>query len=200
MDETVIQLASDNDIVEVASIHKQQFSTHFLGRYSEQLLAAYYKALLGNSIFLVSKYNGKVNGFVVGGLASNLSYAKREFLIQNKLLYIKETILRPNTYWDVLKRLKPVISSMYKPIQLNNDDSIWILSIAVAKGFMGKGIAQKLCTEFEKSIELATEYGLYVRCDNKRALHFYRKMGFYITKQVDKEFCLIKQIRTEQSQ
>jgi hypothetical protein len=42
----IVQQATDNDIFKVASIHKQQFPTHFLGKYSVRLLSAYYKAFL----------------------------------------------------------------------------------------------------------------------------------------------------------
>lgn len=192
----IVQQATDNDIFKVASIHKQQFPTHFLGKYSVRLLSAYYKAFLDNSIFLVSRDNDEVNGFVVGGFASNLSCGRRDFLTQNKVLYITETILRPNTYLGVLSRLKSVASSMQKTKGSNSvTDEIFILSIAVDKNYMGKGIAQELCHAFEESIKPdASEYGLYVRCDNKRAVKFYEKMGFKVNKQVGDEFYLTKRI------
>ena len=116
-------------------------------------------------------------------------------MTQNKSLYIGETLLRPNTYWGVLCRLRSVISSLR---QTNEEDSegnvIWLLSIAVDKENMGKGIAQNLCYAFEKSIKPVCEYGVYVLCDNKRAINFYEKMGFSLTKQIGDEFCLIKRI------
>ena len=192
----IIKQATDNDIFRVASIHKQQFPTHFLGKYSVKLLSEYYKAFLDNSIFLVSKHNDEANGFVVGGSASILSCARRDFLTQNKVLYITETILRPNTYWGVLTRFKSVVNSMQ---QTNKSDIIsdeyLILSIAVNKSYMGKGIAQELCRVFEESIKPdASEYGLYVRRDNKRAIKFYEKTGFNINKQVGDELYLSKRI------
>ena len=194
--DAIIQQARDDDIFEVASIHKQQFPTHFLGKYSVRLLAAYYEAFLDNSVFLVSKDKGKVNGFVVGGPASDLSSARRDFLTQNKVLYITETILRPNTYWGVFTRLKSVMRSMQQTNDSNSvADEHLILSIAVDKSYMGKGIAQELCRAFEESIKPdASGYGLYVRSDNKRAIKFYEKMGFNINKQVGNEFYLTRRI------
>lgn len=183
------------DVFSVATIHKQQFPTHFLGKYSVNLLAQYYKPLLPY-IFLVSDQKGSVNGFVVGGTSNQLVTAKREFLVSNKHLYITETLLRPRTYLGALARVKSLVTLRnVNENQSTENDFVWLLSIAVDKSALGTGVSQDLCAAFEQSLGTSSSYGLYVLKDNIRAITFYEKMGFEISKEVGNELCLIKNLR-----
>lgn len=79
--------------------------------------------------------------------------------------------------------------------QSTENDFVWLLSIAVDKSALGTGVSQDLCAAFEQSLGTSSSYGLYVLKDNIRAITFYEKMGFEISKEVGNELCLIKNLR-----
>ena len=172
-----IRKALPSDIAQIASLHKQQFKDHFLGRYSESLIQKYYKPFLEACIFLVSECDGKLKGFIMGGSSSNLNAAKRTFLSCNKLRYIFETLLNPTVYVMALKPLKLIKELQSSDIADNNIPQLRLLSIAVAEDVKGSGLASKLLMEFEKHIQ-AEEYGLSVHTNNIPAIKFYIKNGF----------------------
>ena len=53
-----------------------------------------------------------------------------------------------------------------------------IIALYVLKDYYGKGIAQKLMTEALTTLEHFSEIFLWVLKENKRAIAFYKKMGF----------------------
>ncbi len=172
-----IRKALSSDIAQIANLHKEQFKDHFLGRYSEKLIQKYYEPFLEACIFLVSECDGKLNGFIMGGLSSNLNAAKLTFLSSNKLRYIVETLLTPIVYIMALKRLKLIKELHSSNIADNNIPQFRLLSIAVAEDAKGSGLASELVMEFEKHIQ-AEEYGLSVHTNNIPAIKFYIKNGF----------------------
>lgn len=193
MGETIIRTATIKDICQIAVIHKSQFSTHFLGHYSIGLIEKYYLNFLEACIFLVSESSGTINGFVLGGRSKELNRAKNNFIENNKLRYILETIFRPKIYIQALKRIKSVgviRESASSPVQ----GSFSLLSIAIMNELAGSGIAVKLVQEFEHRLSPISEYSLYVRKTNKRAINFYYKNGFKLVKDSNDCLHLIKKI------
>jgi ribosomal protein S18 acetylase RimI-like enzyme len=182
MNVTRVRRATKLDISSVATIHKQQFRDHFLGKYSELVIEKYYLSYLEKCIFLVSERENKINGFALGGWKNDIQTAKSEFLRENALLYIMDTAIRPWVYWDAISKAKTLL----KPtrIQPSNEEtpSMRLLSIAVIKDVMGSGIAGQLLVEFEEAITPWSTYGLSALEYNKRAIAFYIKNGFDLEK------------------
>jgi ribosomal protein S18 acetylase RimI-like enzyme len=195
----LIKSATEEDIPQIATVHKEQFPTHFLGRYSKSLIEKFYRCFLREeSIFLVCEHGGSIIGFVLGGTSNNLSKSKNIFLKEYKNDYIVETILTPSVYLLAASRIKPLfLSSFLRKDNRKSElviEAVRLLSIAVDDNAKGKGIANMLVDAFESRIQSATNYGLSVNKSNSRAIKFYRRTGFTIEKETEDSIYLIKDI------
>ncbi|MEH7355071.1 GNAT family N-acetyltransferase [Neobacillus drentensis] len=187
-----VRKAVPTDLIQIATIHKEQFKDHFLGHYSNKVIRKYYEPFLESCVFLVSESEGKLNGFIMGGLSSDLDEAKSVFLANNMARYIIETLLTPSVYRQAMKRLN--LLKLLKPTTGEKGKQQWrLLSIAVSENAKGTGISSKLVKEFEANIDFA-EYGLSVHTNNSRAIHFYIKNGFKKTHEKGETTFLIKDL------
>ena len=165
----------DSDLSAVALIHKEQFGDHFLGKFSVPLLTNFYRAFLGDSIFLIAEYLDEPAGFVLGGEAGRLGARKKQFLTSNFGRLFLESAVRPGLWGMVFSR---VFSYGPRGSQPVSGYDMRLLSIAVDDESKGKGVASALVAEFEKSLADCREYGLSVLAENSRAIAFYRKTGY----------------------
>lgn len=190
----VIRKADNWDIPQIALLHKSQFSTHFLGRYSVKLIERFYENFITSSIFIVNENKlGEIDGFVLGGSSDKLNISKSNFIKNYRLHYILETISMPSVYLQALTKAVDICKSLISPE--HSVDSIRLLSIAVSNDVKGTGIAVKLLRKFELSILPAKVYGLSVKKDNIRALKFYYKNGFEKEKETGGSIYLVKHLR-----
>lgn len=195
----MIRIAEKKDLGQVANIHKEQFASHFLGKYSEALIEAFYDCFLHKSYFLVHEEEEKISGFVIGGYNDTLSGAKNNFLRQYRYRSILETLMRPKAWRMAFARLSVLgfncKHNTYAPQKDDGVRSYRLLSIAVRKNFMGKGIAGELISEFEKEVEkYEKQYGLSVHKKNSRAIRFYEKNGFCYEKESPDSLYLLKEL------
>ena len=169
------------DISAIASIHKVQFPSHFLGQYSTSLLSEFYRSFLGKSLFLVHDTVDGVNGFVLGGTANQISAGKVAFVHDNLMHCVGETLLNPRLWSSGVCRgvlaLTDFQSKRCQGSEFKSGTAFTLLSIAVSKEAVGKGVAIALMNAFEKQIlGGVSEYRLSVDKDNHRSLAFFRKM------------------------
>jgi ribosomal protein S18 acetylase RimI-like enzyme len=78
------------------------------------------------------------------------------------------------------------------------DPKMEILSIAVSKDTMGKGVGAALIEAFEKSIQAShvEHYDLVVVKENRRASRFYEKSGFQVIEDDGLRLCLRKTLKS----
>lgn len=177
-----IRKAVQSDIVDVARVHKERFSDHFLGKFPRKIIERYYWPYVAddNILFIVHlDENNKVDGFVMGGFSQDIKEAASNFIRHNLLLLMGVIVITPKVWKDVFDRLKFLFR---KDERLKNEvekSDIRLLSIAVAKEKEGKGVSTSLVKNFEKGVENigGKRYGLSVHDNNIHALNFYRKMG-----------------------
>jgi ribosomal protein S18 acetylase RimI-like enzyme len=180
-----VRPASLKDLPAIASIHKAQFPTHFLGQYSPRLLEGLYRGFLGKSLLLVHEAANGVDGFILGGESERLGAVKAEFVREHLLRCLWETLLRPHMWWQGFKRGIAALTVVPPKRDVKQQDqpaspTYRLLSIAVADGAVGKGVAKELVQAFELTIRQDIKfYGLSVNKDNARAIRFYEKMGFH---------------------
>ena len=194
---TYIRPAVIEDLKFVASIHKQQFSTHYLGQFSTILLERFYESLLRDEIiFVVSETEGQVSGFVVGGKLSEINKYTSQFIKNNIPLYVSEILIHPQTWINSCKKFARIIFKCTPPAcSLDNTMDYTLLSIAVSPCVQGKHIANHLVEGFEHVLKkYSDEYFLSVKDNNFRALRFYQKMGLIEKVRFNKEIQLTKQI------
>lgn len=190
----VVRKAMLSDLDKVVEIHKQEFSDHFLGIFSQSLIRKFYLCFLNNScIFLVSEERTVVNGFILGGLSSELEQSKADFLKNNKMHYMFEILLNPRVYIKALQRFPLLLKVKKENKAVLDKEPVRLLSIAVADSAKGRGVARELINNFEAEVN-CVEYGLSVKLDNKRAIDFYSKNGFIIDKKTGESLYLLKPI------
>lgn len=192
-----IRQAEERDLAAVAAIHKAQFSDHFLGKYSQTLLAEFYRTFLDQTIFLVYESPEGIGGFVMGGEADELAQCNSSFMHNNIRRCIIETSFHP-TRWRVaihhgLGYLRAILFVNRRPAQSSAISDMSLLSIAVKPNLLGTGIAAQLINAFGNEIlkRQRIDYRLSVNKHNLRAISFYKKMGFNIVGQNQK--CLLFQ-------
>jgi ribosomal protein S18 acetylase RimI-like enzyme len=183
-----IRNAQESDLSAIAGIHKAQFESHFLGQYSTTLLACFYRSFLGKNLsFLVHETANTVDGFVLGGESAGLGSCRMTFVRKNLLRCLGESLLRPRLWRDAAQR---AIGLLHFPRRAETPadnksqagPKMEILSIAVSKDTMGKGVGAALIVAFEKSIQAShvEHYDLVVVKENRRASRFYEKSGFQV--------------------
>lgn len=200
-----IRKAVQSDIVDVARVHKERFSDHFLGKFPLKIIERYYLSYVAddNILFIVHvDENNKVDGFVMGGFSQDIKEAASNFIRHNLLLLMGVIVITPKVWKDVLDRLKILFrkDGRQKNKEVGYSD-IRLLSIAVAKEKEGKGVSTSLVKNFEKGVENigGKRYGLSVHDDNIHALNFYTKMGFIKDAQTGNLVLMTKNLMMEES-
>lgn len=189
---------NEQDLWQIANIHKEQFPDHYLGKFSVSLLYKFYKNLYeGDFIFLVAEDNQKVVGFVLGGDLQLILGKLNDFIKKYASFYMLEIIVRPNTWKDsALKFWSRFIKSHTGEYNLDDIEKYTILSIATAKAMQGQGLGGGLVKAFEKELlPFGNRYMISVRESNNNAIKFYEKNGFVVENKLRDEFQMVKIIK-----
>lgn len=189
------RFAKQKDLIQVAQIHKEQFTTHYLGQFSISLLEAFYRNLLdAGYVFIVAEEDGRVLGFVIGGEWERISDSLKTFIKKNLFRSLLESAFRPKTWKKSLLKLVSIfIKKVQDPNNLDSIESFTLLSIATSKDAQGKGIGSGLVKEFNKEMsKITNRYYLSVQDTNERAIGFYKKMGFVVAYRCEGEIQMIK--------
>lgn len=195
MSNTKVRLANKNDLKYIANIHKQQFSSHFLGQFSVKLLERFYECFFDyDTIFIVSETDGIVSGFIVGGKLSMINLCTSLFIKKNIPLYLREIIMRPSTWRKSCRKFINVITGKGPSKEsLDYVMEYTLLSIAVSSDFQGKNVAKDLIVYFDELMKkYSNKYFLSVMDSNSRAIRFYEKMGFFKERHFNGEYQLTK--------
>jgi len=166
-----IRSVRQEDLKEIARIHKQAFIGRGLSGYSDRIVAKRYELFRDTCIFLLNEED-MINGFIVGGSAHDLAAARKRFFKENLALCLFEAVMRPR---DLVGRLKGLV---WPPRPVENFPAMQLLSIAVIGEARGTGLASRLLAAFEARLPANCTYALSVDSQNRRAIDFYVKHGF----------------------
>jgi ribosomal protein S18 acetylase RimI-like enzyme len=179
---TAIRPCSHQDLARVAKIHHAQFGAQkmLLGALSQASLAAFYKAFLDRSVFLVHADGDDVDGFVLGGWSRVLTRCKVAFFRQRALMCVANVLRRPQYCLTALRAFHGLVKG-WLSLRSTDDsaDEFRMLSIAVAPNAMRKGVGRALVQGFEAAAEAECRvYGLSVAKSNLTAIRFYEEAAF----------------------
>lgn len=194
-----VRIVKENDLAQIAKIHKQQLADHYLGNFSEKLLLKFYESFYNDKdiVFIVYEDQIGIRGFIVGGNLHRINNASSYFIKNNIPLYGAEIIIRPKTW---LKSINKLVNVVFKkkpnPVSLDAVMDYTLLSIAVSKDAQGLGVASKMIDKFDEIMkEKSEDYFLSVHDTNDRALGFYYKKGFTKERHFDGEVQFVKKFR-----
>lgn len=200
----MIRTAKVEDMEEIAMLHIESFSGHFLPKLGVELLSKFYKEFLTNdNVFLVhTDDNNKITGFILGTPSSAIG---RKKFVRNNIfkLTLKVIGLCIKFDKDTLQRVKGLKKLISTKANDNNkevvnksvdENLLTRLSTCVSNRYKGKGIAKLLVEEFEKKLlEVGySGYKLTVQKKNSRAIGFNEKLGMNIYKETDLMYGMMK--------
>ncbi len=179
-----VRPAREDDLWEVARIHKLQFSTvdYTLGQYSVALIREFYRCFLGRCLFLVHVSPRGIDGFVLGGERKDLNHVEQVFFRSHLFACCFETLRHPRL-WPAAYRTasRMFLSRGKKPVNHDRQDVPRLLSIAVDESAKGSGAATALVSAFDAFFRGSfPAYELSVVKTNHRAVRFYEKLGMRI--------------------
>lgn len=184
----VYRTIREEDLPQVAKIHKEQFGDHILGQCSIELIALFYKSFFSEqNVFIVAEDKGVIKGFVLGGEGHYLSSVQIDFLKNHRLRCALECSIHPHTWFLVWNRFRSnFFSKLKKSANISSSEkgsyksNYRLLSIAVSEKSKREGVGRGLVYHFDKeSSKFCDKYGLCVERDNKAGIAFYKKMGFF---------------------
>lgn len=191
------RLVKEADLHQVAQIHKDQFSAHYLGQFSTSFLEVFYKNLLdAGYVFVVAVEEETVLGFVLGGEWKNISRSLSLFMKHNFGRSVWESVVRPKTWKkSVLKMVSLFCNKASDPNNLDNIEKFTLLSIATSKSSQGKGVGTGLISAFNAEMKKITnKYYLSVQDTNFNAIRFYKTNGFVEAYSCSGEIQMIKML------
>jgi len=172
-----ICLATKNDALEIAKIHKQEINQGFLSQLGIKFLAKLYEAMIlsKESFVVVAKENNQIIGFISGCV--NVKNFYKDFLKNHTFSAI--IILLPKFFNFVT--IKKIFETLkYSKRKEDNLPEAELLVIASKREFHGKGIALKTfeCFINEMKKREIEQFKVIVGENLSRAIGFYKKMGF----------------------
>ena len=195
---SVIEVATPEDLAEIARVHIQTFVGYFLSAFGAEFLELYYRNYLSddNHILLTAKEDNRIVGFIAGSAMPDLLEGQilRLNFIRIFRLSLKRLIISGDFRKQCLERrhfvkraLKAKCAGFFRKDTHNLKSSntmreIYggLSSIAVLPEYRGKGVALSLIKKFEA--EMARKglgvCALTVTKDNSRAISFYKKAGW----------------------
>lgn len=180
----MIRKVEKGDLQAIAAIHKENFGDHFLGKFSESLIAKFYACFIGGESFIADfSAQGECRGFILGGDNKWIQACSSQFMRSCRHQYVTEIIVRPNTWPGTIKKVYDLVSFWLKghlrqesQSQRIKCSSYRLLSIAVAKRHQHAGVASGMVKFYEENCP-SDSYGLTVHDHNMKAIRFYQKMG-----------------------
>jgi len=183
----------------VARLHVQCFPGYFLTNLGVRFLRHFYQDFIDSDLALghvaVDKASGEVVGLVMGAvdLAAfrQWSFQQRPFrkmLIAFGRLFCSARLwgqAASRVFGAIGRRLRaPLGKDKRKASSGPADRRASLLSIAVAPGMRGSGVAMELIRRFERGIveKGLSRISLTVFADNEQAIRFYEKAGWVVLK------------------
>lgn len=188
----IFSLATKEDAVTIANIHKTEISGGFLSSLSPAFLKRFYLALIESpaSFCVITKENGQVVGFVAG--TTNLNAFYQYFL--SHYFFQSFFILLPNIFFPpqrdpakAVTSFKKIIETLLYPSKEQSLPKAELLTIAIIKEFQGKGVGGLLLEPFivEMKKRNVDAFKVVVGESLPQAIAFYEKNGFTFVKNVN---------------
>ena len=189
--------ATISDIFTIAALHKECFKGTFIAYWGESLIARYYQKFIEEEGPFVLAYDGdRLIAFCMGYYEG--TNARNAFLRDNKLrlacrmlvlcLSLNKLVLKK--CWNFFFPAKKNCTS--KPVKAEAD----LLSICVLSSYRGQGVSVDLVNQFESRVKAAVkkDLTLAVYKDNRRAISFYKKIGYSVVGEDGDEYKMYKSL------
>jgi hypothetical protein len=151
----IIRKATENDMQQVAQIHKREFanhSDHLIGKLPVSSITRFYQAFLNeNNTFIVAKYEHNVVGFILGGYDFQLDKCRKNFIKHNIIRLILASLFSWNIWKVFFHRLfsKNTDNNFILPA-----NAFHSLSGAVLKQMQGTGVYEDMLKYYKEELKM----------------------------------------------
>lgn len=191
-----IRQCKREDLPLVAALHKSALrdEVSLLVQSSPSTVVRFYLECLGNLVFLVNEQDGKIDGFVLGGITDEVQAARRRFYWKNLHSCLGMATRRglsagPLNRWRNLfagTRMESQEAALEAPQTL--------LLLAVSDEARGTRLGLKLVEAFEGTLAKPCSYNISVAKENSAAIRFYLKMNCKVTRETYDSLLLVKDV------
>lgn len=191
-----IRQCKREDLPLVAALHKSALrdEVSLLVQSSRSTVVRFYLECLGNLVFLVNEREGKIDGFVLGGMTDEVQAARRRFYWKNLHSCLGMATRRglsagPLSRWRNLfagTRMESQEAALEAPQTL--------LLLAVSDEARGTRLGLKLVEAFEGTLAKPCSYNISVAKENSAAIRFYLKMNCRVTRETYDSLLLVKDV------
>jgi ribosomal protein S18 acetylase RimI-like enzyme len=177
---------TDNEIFQIASLHRNNIGQGFLSTLGGQFLSYLYKAVRGcqSGILIIAIDNNSVIGFVAGTTDLKSIY---KLLIKKYKFQVLIKIIPHILSIENIKKLSDTILYSNQSDTKSNLPKSELLSIAIDQNFRGKTAASLLFSQLNDEFKKrqVKQFKIVVGSDLKRARSFYKKMGAVELSQIE---------------
>lgn len=178
----IVRLSREH-LKQVSRIHKEQIDVGALDLFGLDFLENMYYFLIKNEWGYVAKKENEIVGFICASrkkasLASCLS-------IYSIIIFFINIFFKFNKFLSFLILFyKIYIKNSWEKKIFSDKKTVELFSIAVKKGYKGKGIGKKLINAFEKKAKINGIQYIFTRTHNQKLEEFYyrNKNAFLIEK------------------
>jgi ribosomal protein S18 acetylase RimI-like enzyme len=190
----IIRKAKISDLESICSVHKYAFDKdHFSSILPQPLLVKFYSELLRNNHYnyIAINEDNRILGFIVAG--RNTGSAINTF-IKRSLLSLFLVLLKNPRFLS--QKIRLVINKLIYKNEFHSQAGLRLLSIAVIKDSVHKGIGTQLIRHFENEL-IGNDifiYGLSVKKHNQNAINFYIKNHFEVEKEEKEAYYFVRKL------
>lgn len=190
----IIRKAEIRDLESICSVHKYAFDKdHFSSILPRPLLIKFYSELLRNNHYnyLAANEDNRILGFIVAGM--NTGSAINNFIKQNLLSLFFVLLKNPRF---LFQKVRLLINKLIPKNEFHSRARLRLLSIAVIKDSVHKGIGTQLIRHFENEL-IRNDifiYGLSVKKHNQNAINFYKKNHFEVEKEEKEAYYFVRNL------
>lgn len=189
----ILPLTADENLIgRIVSLHKQLFDKeHFTARFDEKLLSKYFNLPLTISDYKICAFKEQeLISYLIAGrkLDDVLKKFSRKYFIRLIILLFKNPRLLIEKFLDLMN------SIIYKNKKSKADMRLFLVASKHDENI--KGVGKSLIENLEKYLieKGITIYGLSVRKHNKKAIDFYRHLGFIEEFRTHKSIYFVKKL------
>ena len=177
--------ATEQDLLEIALIHKKSLAIGVLSNCGIDFLVRMYSSILQTSsnAMVVAKIDGKVVGFIVGLVKDVSPLASLD--LKALLIYLFNCFRKPYLFFSTLKLLR------HLKYDKNRPGDVEISHFAVDNRYRGMGIGSGLISIIEDKVVESGSDSIFTRTHNDRLIEFYQtnfgaqEIARFSTSQID---------------
>jgi ribosomal protein S18 acetylase RimI-like enzyme len=190
----MLRKMTQSDLDEVVLIHKKSFdNSHFTHYLNSRKIREFFNLLIKNNNFnyVFITENNEIAGFIIAGFKTQ--QAINLFIKQNYLALIILVLRHPKF---LIEKFSFMLKKTFRIKMFTPTYAVRLFIIAVSEANQNKRVGKLLIDFFERELikNDITEYGLSVKKNNLKAVHFYYRNNYKVEKELKNSIYFYKKL------